>query len=557
MDFIINKFVILSPEEMKALTCEFKEKINLIVGKKDTGKTTLSRSIMYTLGCDVKNFDFKKKLSNNIYILDFKIGSDSFILIRKKLKSGKGKNFFRVIKNKKEENYFYDTKDFKEYLNEILNIKCLVLDKYKNITKLYPNHIFLPFYIDQDSSWQDYLKSTFEGINFIEKYKKVILEYFTGIHSNEFYELDVKRKKLKNERLQLEALITSKEKIRRKNEEKVKIIESIDWEEFKEQYLHYLALHQSIIDVEHELKKELNEKIFKKNSLLGMKKKIESSIVNILGSKHSEECPNCNQKIHLDMDENYKLYLTEQNLIKEKEVIALEIRKVEEEISKEMAKMKEIRFKDVSMKEKLNSDSQKIQLKERAESFAFTNINLELSNEILELEKDLEKTEEELEIVMENLKKLDKNNVSEEYISLMQNSFDKLGIMFEFNTRYDSNLESAKISLSGTSKAQAFIAQYLTIYEIFVKRASSAILPMFIDTYLKEDSNENEIEKTSKFIFDSLKDKHQSFVYISDNSQTLEAIKDFNYNLINLEEERELLNEDYDEVYSKYSHIIR
>lgn len=67
MNFIINEFTILAPSIKKAFNQTFKRNINLIVGVKDSGKTTLVRSMLYTLGCDVKGFDFIERYPSNIY----------------------------------------------------------------------------------------------------------------------------------------------------------------------------------------------------------------------------------------------------------------------------------------------------------------------------------------------------------------------------------------------------------------------------------------------------------------------------------------------------------
>lgn len=557
MNFIINKFVILSLEEMKAFSSTFKEKMNLIIGEKDSGKSSLARSILYTLGCEVKNLDFIKKMPNNIYILDFQIGENSFILMRKSLKKGKGKNFFKIIKNNSEIKYFNNTSSFKEYLNEILNIKLITTDKNYNETKLYPNHIFLPFFIDQDYSWQDYLTSSFNGVAFIKDYKKIILEYFTGVHPNEFYELKLKKESLNNQKTELKALIKSKEMILVENNKSIKIIESIDVDSFKKQYIYYLNLHKNIIETQHELKKELNEKIYMKNSLLEMKTKLDTSIKNIIGSELDETCPNCHQKIFHDMEENYKLYLTEQNLIKEKEIIAMNIINLESEISEKMNNMKKIKVENNSLKEKLDSNSEAIKLKERAESYAFNKINESLITETSDLKKELNKIEKVLEVVEKDLRKLNKNDVSKSYNELMKNAFKKLKIPFEFRSYYNNNLESVEIFLSGASKVQAFIAQYLTIYKLAMKREKSVTIPMFIDTFLKDDFNDKDVEKTSKYILDVLKDTPQSFVFISNNNQTLDAIEGYKYHEIRLEGVNGLLSQNYDEVYQEYSKLLR
>ncbi len=556
MNLKLDKFVILSPQTLKAFSETFKEKINVIIGEKDSGKSSLARSILYTLGCDVRNLDFISKLPENIYILHFSINKDSYILIRKKLKNGKGQNFFKIIKNNTEVRKFFKTGDFREYLNNIFNISMLVIDKNKQETKLYPNHIFLPFYIDQDFSWQNYLSDSFTGINFIKKYKKTILEYFTGVHSNKFYELKLKKDKLNNNHIKLEALLKSKELIFEENMKSIKIIENIDVDSFKKQYKYFLQLYENIIETEHTLKRDLNEKIYRKNTYVQMKNKLNSSIDNVIDSELNHACPNCNQKIENDMEENYKLYLTKQNLIKEREKISMYISDTEEEINQIMGDVVNIKDNSSSLKEKLDADSKKIQLIDRAKSYAFNVINENLTKEILKLKNEILNIDEELEAIEEELNKLNKNDVSKEYKTLMIQAFNELNIDFSFKNYYDSNLESVNISLSGASKVQAFLAQYLSIYEINSTIKDIINIPMFIDTFLKDDFNEDEIKRTATYIFNTLESKFQSFVFISDNRHTLDSIKNYNSYQLHLDGKNGLLNKDYNSIYTEYSSLL-
>src|SRR4051812_47677809 len=110
MNLFINEFSILSPSEGKAFNQRFGNNINLIIGEKDSGKSSLVRAMLYTLGCDVKGFDFITKMPENIYVIDFNIDNNQFIIIRKKLKNGRGKNFYKVITDSKKVSIFYDTK---------------------------------------------------------------------------------------------------------------------------------------------------------------------------------------------------------------------------------------------------------------------------------------------------------------------------------------------------------------------------------------------------------------------------------------------------------------
>lgn len=557
MNFFINEFSILSPIENKAYNEKFKANINLIVGKKDSGKTTLARSILYTLGCDVKGFDLLSKNPENIYILDFNIDEENYVLIRKRLKKGRGQNYFKIIENQTKYKIYYNTKDFKDFLCEIMKIEVIVRDKNKDETKLYPNHIFLPFYTDQDHSWQSYLTSTFNGINFIKDYKKIILEYFTGARPNEYYELQLSKSKIKLELDEIEALIKSKELIVDENNNNINIIENIDFESFKNQYKYFLEIYNNVLETEHNLKKSLNEMIYQKNSYSEIKSQLDSSIEEINVSEINNKCPNCKQLIHNTFEENYQFYLMQENLINEREKISMYLKEIEEKIDISMKEMKETKIKSNDLKSKLDSNNKTSNLSDRAESYALGRINSKLKEEINRLKVKKEKKDELLNHFEEKLNNLNKIDLATVYKKNMLKSFEKLNIPFSYNNYYRSNLESVKIDYSGTTKVQAFIAQYLSIYKIIYENKGVISIPMFIDTFLKDDFNEHDINKTAQYIFESLQNKHQSFIFMSNNEQTLNSINDFSYTKYDLNEEYRLLNKDYNEIFNKYQSYIR
>lgn len=556
MNFFIKKFSIISPSNKKAFSQEFTSNINLIVGEKDTGKSTLSRAMLYTLGCDVRSFDFLKKFPDNVYILEFSIGNDDYILIRRRLKDGKGKNYFKIVKNKYNINIYYDTTSFKDKLNEILGIKLVTMGKGNNETKLYPNHVFLPFYTDQDYSWQSYLAATFSGINFISNIKKILLEYFSGARSNDYYTLQLEKNKAKANFLEYDSLIRSKELIIQENIRNIKIIESIDVDDFKENYNLVLKLYNNIIETEHRIKEELNERIYTKNSLLEMQSKLDISIETIINKEIEKECPTCNQRLDNSMEQNYRLFLTRENIINEREKINMYLDEVEKSINDSMEQVKTLKVNQNNLEEKLNSDDTVVSLIERADSYALSRINIKLKEEIKKLEIQRKRYEDRLHEIEESLNKLNERDISQEYKRLMIQAFNDLNIKFSYKNYYTSNLESVEIGLSGASKVQAFIAQYLTIYEMSLKNKEVINMPMIIDTFLKDDFNNDEIKKTAQFIFSKLENTFQSFIFISNNEQTLNTIEDYNFNRIDLKIPYDFFNSDYQEIYKDYSNEI-
>lgn len=552
MKLIIEKFSVLSANKEKAFSEKFNLGINLIVGEKDTGKSTLARSILYTFGCDVKDIAIVNNTSS-IYILEFRVNDEEYILLRQRLKQGRGKNCFKLVELKGNIiNTYYDTKTFKEKLNEIFNIKLVTLDKGGEETKLYPNHIFLPFYTDQDNSWQSYLTDTFNGINFIQDYKKIILEYFTGARSNEYYVLKLQKDILQQQLQRINATIRSKEMIIEENLKNIKILEDIDIENFKRNYELVLNMFNAIIESEHNLKAQLNQKIFEKNTLEEMEGSLNTSIEEIVEENLERECPTCKQNTINSFEENYSLLLVRQNLIKEREKIKLEINDVKNGINELYGELNQTVNICDEYKGKLQADGNVISIGERADSYALSRVNLRMEEELKEENSKKRAIENQLLSIEEGLKNLNSIDVASKYQKLMIAAFANLNIQFSYKNYYKSNLESVNITLSGASKVQAFIAQYLTINKMSTENEEVIHIPMFIDTFLKDDFNNIETDKTAKFIISSLEVTHQSFVFIADNEQTLKSIEDYTFSQLDLKEPFNIFNKEYEDVYEQY-----
>lgn len=558
MNFYINRFSILSKILNKSFSQVFDKGINLIVGEKDSGKTSLARAIMFTLGCDVQNFDLKNKVPDIVFILEFSLDNSDYIIIRKQLKTvGRGKNYYKLI-HEKEEEVFFDTKTFAERLNTLFNINIITLNKENERTFLYPNHIFLPFFVDQDYSWQSYLTSTFTGLNFIHNFKKMILEYYSGMRSNHYYELLLQKNEALKKYRKLDSLIESKESIFQENINNMRIIEDIDIEKFKQKYQAILKIYDSIIRTEHQLKNKFNEIVYEKNNLVKQHERLNLAINTIIPDELQEHCPNCKQIIYKHLDENYKLLLSKENLINEREKIQMQLKDIEKEFDNTNSEIININIKGSELEKKLNADENVISLTERAESYAFSKINDSLREEINGLLIKKSERESELEDIEEKLKKMNHQNITEKYQRLMIKAYRDLNISFSYKSYYTSNLESVNINLSGASKVQAFIAQYLSIFELSLLNSQSVNIPMFIDTYLKDDLNHEEINRTTDFVFEKMNKGHQSFLYISNNKDTLSRIGnyDYKYKKVNLENKEQLFTKDYMTTYLTYKDIL-
>ena len=177
------------------------------------------------------------------------------------------------------------------------------------------------------------------------------------------------------------------------------------------------------------------------------------------------------------------------------------LKDIESEISITLKELNNLKEEDKSLKSKLDTTAKLVNLNDRADSYALNRVNSKLENEIDKLRIERDKKNESLEITKKELSELNKYDVSTKYQELMISSFIELGVPFSYNNYYTSNLESVKISLSGATKVQAYIAQYLSIYQMITNNDKCITIPMFIDTFLKDDFNLQEIQKTTKYIY--------------------------------------------------------
>lgn len=311
-----------------------------------------------------------------------------------------------------------------------------------------------------------------------------------------------------------------------------------------------------MIDKEHNLKHSINKLIYDRNAFIEMEMKLRLSIETMIKDSKQNKYSNLSKELDNTMEEYYKLDISEQELIRQKEEINMNIKDLGNLINEKIKQLEKTRYECLEFEKKLNSDQKTINLVERANSYALNQINTNLKKDIVNLENKKAENKIQLKHIESQLKKLNKYDKGKEYREYMISAFKKLDIPFDYKNYYTSNLESVKIDLSGTTKVQAYIAQYLSIYQMIIDNKETIDIPMFIDTFLKDDFNFNEIINTSRYIFDSLQDKHQSFVFIANNEQTLKSINGYKYNEIRLDVNEKLLNKDYHLVYCRYKRWI-
>ena len=187
--FRFESIYLLSREERKARMFSFHPKRNLVVGRNHTGKSTLIKNLFQALGARPTG----KLLNWNdqaITAVRFSLDGKTFQVVHQSnlraLFDEAGNLLFAASTHEK----------WSEKLSATLGFNLVLTNKKGESTVGDARCFFLPFYVNQDGSWQSKW-DTFVGMQQYKKPQSAILEYFTGIKPPKYYEINSEREGLK------------------------------------------------------------------------------------------------------------------------------------------------------------------------------------------------------------------------------------------------------------------------------------------------------------------------------------------------------------------------
>ena len=548
---IIESFSILDFRTKEARTFEFQNGTNLIISNGNTeGKSSLLKSLYYTLGFDVRQFPSGWNKDDMYFQVRVKIGNQKFNITRQK-------NSFRVSDNEE----IMNVKEYSEWLSQKLNIYMELPNAYtKTLSLAYSSALILPFYIDQDDSWEGIL------------YRRVTdtLNQYSGVPQNIFESIfllsDEEVTQLKNDiaidnskKNSVESTITSffeiVEEYKKENEEVVEITK-IDKKVLKNDIDKYLRMlndfNKQVTSYKMKLLNKQEQLDLQKQELIELEKLLDMN--NNRYSTIKSECNYCHSKLtkeksltRLDLSNNFY----EISILKDT---------VEKEISKLSIEIDDLKLDKENVDEEIDTLNGRIQkskelltIDEYVKAAARTEAINEMENLIekqvklkVSLEQNLvklRKTLAELNKEKKDLRKTIENRYNELIIN-MKTIFSKT------NLNELDFMKFKKIDGSGIDKNKKYLAYYL-IYFNLLREYGTYTIPFCMDSFIKNEiSGDNAIEMfgaIEKYFFDS---NNQSFFSIvSENLKHFENTKEYNQVEVN---GKLLLKENYDKVSLKF-----
>lgn len=529
-----------------ATSYSFSSGTNLIVSDGNKiGKSSLVKSIYYTLGFDIKQFPSGWNVKDKVFQISIKTASGHSHRITRQ------GDTYKVD----SESTPLTSKDYSKWFQNILGTDMQLPNTVtKELHSAYSSALLLPFYIDQDDSWDGV---TYRGVSdTLGQYSdipKVIFEYLFSIS-------DIEVQKLKNELTKLTKKIGNcgdtidnlsrvlsgyKEKV-----SEIPEVQEIDREKLNEEIKHYL----DILNKYTEETSTYRIKLVKKSEQLDFQKQDYEELNQLLKMSENRfkeiecECKYCHSKLtteqsltRLGLNNN----VFEITILKDK--VFQKIQSLENDID-ELNFLKSQADLQINYLNKRINNSKKLltideYVRARAKTVAINEIEKTIKSEgiektLLEQEKKEKKAEKARKVK-------EKAELKKQLSSSFEDIKNQIKITLEL-TDFDEIefLKFKKIDGSGMDKNTKYLALYL-IYFTLIDRFGAYCLPFCMDSFTKNEISEETARKNFSAIskhFLTLKNQ-VFFSVVNENLKYLDNIDD--YKIIQIEE-HQLKEENYD-----------
>lgn len=551
---LIKEVYIVDGDEKIASHSTFYKGLNVVTSENTSrGKSSTLRAILYSFGCEA-NFDKVMKAASKIFAVKVDYGENNFVIVRKS-------RTFAIFKN--DEYVFGCDGDFKslsEFYKNEFGFSVFLTNRNKQYEIAPVGYSFLPYFLDQDSSWKSKSTNPFNlDCQYIND-KNDLFYYHLGILNVEYYKFKNEKYSVNSDIEQLQIVAKDiLEKIKNyKNDFKTTSL-SVDVNDAKatiaiiKNEIEDLLLRQSALQHDIINKENLVSKLTSQNDLIEkLINKQEDEIV-----KENIVCPNCGCEFTKDYQ---KLYNNEL-LLSNRDYIRITL----ENVNKSLVPLKE-EYNCISnlIEEKTNFYKTKnATFKEYLRAESISEVICELEKKYSEYSLILESKKEKLYALEEILNNYEnkKSEANKYFKNIYYNNLLDLGI--KSITKEDIK-PFEKVQISGNKYIRSTLAFFLAF--LFLKNqyeSSYFKLPIVVDSPFEGDPDEINKEDIIKAIVDfynSSSDDVQLIIGLREAKKYFDTNeKDINYISLNTSEDKVMDSNTYNELKNeieKFSSII-
>lgn len=547
--FVLQSILLISTIERKAKKVNFHSKRTIILGKNDTGKSSLIKSIYKAFGAEPYIDNPKWKRLNPIIVVSFLLDNEKYLILRD------GNQFAIFDKNEKLISLFSSvTNELGPFLSKLFDFKIILPNRKGELITPPPAFLFLPYYIDQDIGWQKSW-SSFNKLQQIKTYREPIINYHVGLKPNEYYDakneitaISEKMEELDKERkLSQNILKKLRDKISHSNFD-------INIESFQNEIKELLIECQTLKKKQDTHKSKLvdlyNNKTAVETNIELTKQALNEVRKDYQFATHMIvedyiDCPTCGT--HFDNSFASRLEIAKdegkcKDLLVEFHSI---LKKIKNEIEEENNNLNETLTEIEKIEEILDNRKEEIKLRDLIENAGRTEVKNVFADTIDELLRQITENAIEQKKLQEKLDGyLDKErqkSIKDDYLKYMNINLMKLDVLNVEENDY-KNI-TAQIKETGSALPRLLMAYYFSIFQVMKKHSTTTFCPIVIDSPNQQAQDQGHIDKILKHIKENQVEESQLILGLEELYDV-----DFECPIVELEEKYSLLQKNEFEI---------
>lgn len=507
----IKSLSLVAPKKMLARKVEFHPETTIISGKNKAGKSSLVKSIYHSFGCQIKQKDDEWIKLKTISLVNFSIDQKLYWILRKDNKLYLFNHEKELIKRSEK---LTDINGVSPELLKLLGFNWTMKTR-SDETSLVTDFAFSPFYIDQDTGWQQDAWESFSGVSVCSGWKAPLIDYYSGIKPREYYTIQKELSKIKDILVDLEkekiVIKQAKEKIDgQKNNFKVPFCASL--EEYQNEIKNLLQKVSSLQDKQEKETKEVSMLYSEKSAIekqitISEKafKELEDDYNFVI--KHFDDdhipCPTCGTSFDNSMIERFSFLTDAENCKELNETYQKRLKRINKKILDFQKDIKETRNLYQQFSEALDIKKNQSTLK----SLIKSEVRKEVDNTFQE---HLGKFQEEIDGHIINTTKLQKERdafssrvrskeIKTYFNDKMSFSLDQLGLS-DVNESVYKNIKTS-LKAQGSVKPRLILAFYISLLETMKEYFNPTWCPLVIDSPKQQEFDDINLPKVFEFIF--------------------------------------------------------
>ncbi len=499
-----KKLWLVSEASRAARSIEFNPKMTLLVGKNHTGKSTLVKHIFKTLGCETKGKSDRWD-SLAISVLRFDLNGVDYLAYRRA-------NVY-ALKNESTGTIKVTTKysEWSDLLANLFDFRLMLPTHQESLSQATPPFLFLPFYFDQDGSWQKQWNS-FEKLSQFSSWAKPLTSYVTGQRPNGYYIAKFEETKAKAEATKVahelgvvqSALVRVKKSLPRTTLH-------IDAGAFKQEIADLLRSSTQLNQEQESLRSKAFEQASVKESLstqIAMAKDalrdLEGDLKYLTESKVEPTllCPTCGTTHENGFPIRLELVDDAETLRKIIAELESERQKVDEALAGIQGKLNRVRLKSHDVEKTLQIKKGALRLQDIVDSQSSEVVLGAFAKDLDSLKRQLTKHEEVSADLKERVSKFDLPERTKEingfYAERIQLFASELGVQ---DLREDVKKKpDANITASGSALPRSLLAYQFAVLHTAKEKGDANLFPVVVDSPNQQGQDAEHLSQMMNFI---------------------------------------------------------